>query len=284
MASKRELLSRSIKRSGGAGKARWLRPQSVLFSLLAEHLLDRDLALFSGSIIEVLGSLGVGEHATRSTLARMTRRGLLEAQRKARKSYLRMTPRCVATLEDGRERIWTLGAVNRELATPWTLLTFSLPEAWRKKRYELRAQLTWAGFGLLQSGAWLAPFEVDVAGLIERLDVAAHARVFHVKPAAPTDAKAVMRDTFPLLELAERYRAFLRSWERPNRRLRAAPLQLTLSLSTHWLSIVRDDPRVPIGLLPHDWPAIAAQRLFRSLHAEHFPAAKQEAGARFDTL
>jgi phenylacetic acid degradation operon negative regulatory protein len=67
----------------------WLRPQSIVFTLLAEHLLDRDLAVFSGSFIEVLERVGIGEHATRATLTRMAERGLLERQRHGRKIYFR---------------------------------------------------------------------------------------------------------------------------------------------------------------------------------------------------
>jgi phenylacetic acid degradation operon negative regulatory protein len=260
----------------------WLRPQSVTFTLLAEHLLDKDLGLFSGSFIEVLGRLGIGEHATRSTLARMTRRGLLVGQRKARKTYFRMTPRCTAILEDGRHRIWHMGAVNTERGAHWTLLTFSLPEAFRQKRDDLRARLTWAGFGPLQNGAWLAPSEIDVRPIIEELALEQYARAFHVQPAPPTDAAAVIRDAFDLAALAERYRAFSRAWERPKKRLRDDPLVLTLRLSSEWLSIIRDDPRVPVELLPKDWPAIAAQQLFRTLHGATLPAAVAQAETLLD--
>jgi phenylacetic acid degradation operon negative regulatory protein len=252
----------------------FMRPQSVIFTLLAEHLLDKNLGLFSGSFIDVLGRIGIGEHATRSTLARMTRRGLLVAQRKARKSYFRMTPRCRAILEDGRHRIWHMGAVNTTEVAHWTLLTFSLPEAWRQKRDDLRARLTWAGFGPLQNGAWLAPAEIDVRPIVRELELEKHVRAFHVQPAPPTDAAAVIRDTFDLGALAERYRAFSRAWEHPEKRLRDDPLALTLRLSTEWLSIIRDDPRVPMQLLPKNWPAIAAQQLFRSLHGSALPAAE----------
>jgi phenylacetic acid degradation operon negative regulatory protein len=254
----------------------------VVFTLLAEHLLDRDLGLFSGSFIEVLGRIGIGEHATRSTLARMTRRGLLVGQRKARKTYFCMTPRCTAILEDGRHRIWHMGAVNTAEVAHWTLLTFSLPEAWRQKRDDLRARLTWSGFGPLQNGAWLAPAEIDVRAMVAELDLGKHVRAFHVQPAPPTDAAAVIRDAFDLAALAERYRAFSRKWERPSSRLRDDPLVLTLRLSTEWLSIIRDDPRVPVKLLPKDWPAIAAQQLFRSLHGTELPAALAQAKALLD--
>jgi phenylacetic acid degradation operon negative regulatory protein len=260
-----------------------MRPQSVVFTLLAEHMLDRELGLFSGSFIDVLGRIGIGEHATRSTLARMMRRGLLLGQRRARKTYLRMTPRCTAILEDGRHRIWHMGAVNTAEVAHWTLLTFSLPEAWRQKRDDLRARLTWSGFGPLQNGAWLAPSEIDVRPIIDELALSEHVRAFHVQPAPPTDAAAVIRETFDLAALAERYRAFSRSWVEPSKRLRDDPLVLTLRLSTEWLSIIRDDPRVPVGLLPGDWPAIGAQQLFRSLHGATLPAAREQAARLLDT-
>lgn len=246
----------------------------MVFALLAEHLLDSQLGLFSGSFIEVLGRMGIGEHATRSTLARMSRRGLLVGERKARKTYFRMTPRCRAILEDGRRRIWHTGAVNDVPSAHWTLLTFSIPESWREKRTSLRARLAWTGFASLQNGAWLAPREIDVRPMVNELGLAKHVRAFHVLPAPPTEASAVIRETFDLTELAERYRGFLRAWKRPKARAGTDPLVLTLRLSTEWLSIIRDDPRVPVQLLPQRWPAIAAQQRFRALHGKALPAAQ----------
>jgi phenylacetic acid degradation operon negative regulatory protein len=262
----------------------WLRPQSVVFTLLAEHLLDRELALYAGSFIEILGRLGITEHTTRSTLSRMTRRGLLESQRHGRKVYFAMTPRCSTLLEDGRHRIWETGAVNTSHAPTWTMLTFSLPEAWRRKRYELRARLTWAGFGPLQNGAWLAPAKVDVSAIVGELGLARHVRAFYVHPAPPTDPAAVIRESFDLDALAERYRTFRANWRDPSKSGAADALVTTLRLSTQWLRIIRDDPRVPLHLLPANWPAIEAQRLFRSLHGLQRPAAEKLARQLFDTV
>jgi phenylacetic acid degradation operon negative regulatory protein len=262
----------------------WLRPQSVVFTLLAEHVLDRDLALYAGSFIEALGRLGITEHTTRSTLARMARRGLLVGQRRGRKLYFGMTSRCTALLEDGRRRIWETGAVNTSHAPTWTMLTFSLPEAWRRKRYDLRARLTWAGFGPLQNGAWLAPAEVDVAPIVRELGLARYVRAFYVSPAPPTEPASVIRATFDLDALADRYRAFCAGWGEPAASEVSDALVLTLRLSTQWLRIIRDDPRVPLHLLPANWPAIEAQRLFRSLHGAQRPAAERIARELFDTI
>ena len=266
----------------GGSEQSWLRPQSVVFTLLAEQIGDRPLALFSGSFIEVLGRLGITEHATRSTLLRMARRGLLAGKRHGRKMYFAMTPRCLALLEDGRRRIWQTGAVNESTATNWTLLTFSIPESWRRKRYDLRARLTWAGFGPLQNGAWLAPAEVEVTGFVDELGLAAYVRAFHIQPVAPTNPAAIIGETFDLGRLAERYRAFVATWR--DDPPASDPLTLTLRLSTQWLRIIREDPRVPLHLLPADWPAVEAQKLYRSLHAAHRPAAEALAATLLDTV
>jgi phenylacetic acid degradation operon negative regulatory protein len=160
------------------------------------------------------------------------------------------------------------------------LLTFSMPESWRRKRYDLRSRLTWAGFGPLQNGAWLAPAEVDVAPIVAELGLGAHVRAFRIQPIAPTDAAAVIRETFDLATLAERYRSFTAAWSGGA----ADALVVTLRLSTQWLRIIREDPRVPLHLLPADWPAIEAQQLFRSLHGAQRAASIALASELLETL
>lgn len=53
-----------------------LRPQSLMLAFFGNHVLDAGaLGVYSGSIIDVLGRVGVGEQAVRSTLTRMVNRG-----------------------------------------------------------------------------------------------------------------------------------------------------------------------------------------------------------------
>jgi DNA-binding transcriptional regulator PaaX len=62
-----------------------------MLTFLGDYLYDRDLCVFSGSVIDVLGRLGVSEHATRSTLTRMVNRGLLYRQKDGRRMYFGLT-------------------------------------------------------------------------------------------------------------------------------------------------------------------------------------------------
>jgi phenylacetic acid degradation operon negative regulatory protein len=87
----------------------------------------------------------------------------------------------------------------------------------------------------------------------------------------------LVREAFDLDELAERYREFIASCEPLLQADAGDPLALTLRLSTRWLRIIRDDPRVPLHLLPEDWPALRAQELFYTLHDRHRVAAREVA-------
>lgn len=256
-----------------------------MLSFLGDHVLRRRVCVFSGSIIEVFSRVGVSEEATRSTLSRMAQRGLLLRKRQGRRIYIGLTPRSSAILEDGDTRIWKTGVVNRDKNGSFTLLGFSLPEAWQRQRHDLRSRLTWAGFGPLQGGMWIAPTEVDVRALLRELSLDARVKVFVAKPRPPTDMAQLVRDAYDLEGLSARYRTFLHRWEgrRPSTN---APDALTrkLLLTTEWLQIIRYDPRLPLHLLPSDWPAVKAQTVFMKLDAGYEGPARRIAESTFDTV
>ncbi|MGH3416251.1 MAG: PaaX family transcriptional regulator [Actinocrinis sp.] len=252
------------------------RPQSLMLTFFAVHVLGRGLAVSSGSVIDALGRVGVGEDAVRATLARMVGRGLLERHRRGRKMYFGLTARAASVLRDGRDRVWRLGAVNRGWDGTWTVVGFSLPEAWASERHDLRSRLVWAGFGPVQSGMWIAAGRVDVAALVDGLDLNGHLRVFHGVAAAPTEAAALIGGAFDLPGIAARYQMFRDRWGGVDGTLPGDgdPLARQLLLHTEWLNLVRQDPHLPAEHLPEGWPAAACEELFHRL-AGHFdgPAA-----------
>jgi len=241
-----------------------LRPQLLMLMLLGDYVLDRDLCVNSASLIEVLGRLGVSEHATRSTLTRMVNRGLLRRQRLGRTMYFGLTPRAVELLHDGQRRIWETGAVNDRWDGTWTLLCFSLPESWQRQRHGLRSELAWAGFGPLQGGLWLAPGHVGVEQIVSGLGLEAHVRVFRARADELTDVRQMIEDAYDLDGVAARYEEFLHRWE-PHVAPEGDPIAARLTIVAEWLLAIRRDPRLPVQHLPADWPAVRAQTLFRQL-------------------
>ena len=254
---------------GGVDGEYGVRPQTLMLNLLGRYLLDRDVAVSAASIIEVFARVGVGEHAARSTLARMVKRGMLTRQRHGRTVYFGLTAQAERILHDGEDRIRRQGAVNRDWDGSWTLLGFSLPESWQRQRHELRSQLTWAGFGPLFNGLWIAPGRIEVTDLIGSLGLESHVKAFHAQTVPGTDIARMAQETWDLDGAAARYRGFLARWQNPDTPVRRGdPLAAKLLLACDWLQIIRADPRLPAAHLPADWPAAEAESLFKRLDAE----------------
>jgi len=262
-----------------------LRPQLLMLMLFGDYLLDRDLCVNSASIIEVLGRLGVSEHATRSTLTRMVNRDLLRRQRVGRTMYFGLTVQAIEVLHDGQRRIWETGAVNDTWDGTWTLLCFSLPESWQRQRHGLRSQLAWAGFGPLQGGLWIAPGHVRVERIVDGLGLAAHVRVFRATADELTDVRQMIGDAYDLAGVAGRYEEFLRRWEPAARATvpEGDPIAARLTIVAEWMLAIRRDPRLPVRHLPDDWPAVPAQAVFRRLESALEEPARALAEPLLDT-
>jgi phenylacetic acid degradation operon negative regulatory protein len=256
-----------------------LRPQSLVLTFLGNYVLRREIAVFSGSFIEVFGRLGVGEHAIRSTLTRMTRRGMLARHRSGRRMHFGLTARSERILLDGEARVLRRGAGAGGWDGGWTILSFSMPESWQRQRHDLRSRLLWAGFGPLGNGTWIAPARVDVADVIapggDDRGLAGRVKVFHGTAQEPTDVRAMIRDAFDLDGLAAGYDAFLDRWDRPDP-VPCAPDDLVrfLWLMTQWLGLVRVDPGLPVEHLPPGWPAPRAQEVLHALRARYEDSAR----------
>jgi phenylacetic acid degradation operon negative regulatory protein len=261
------------------------KPQALLLTFLGAHLLGRDVLVSTSSVIDALGRVGVSEHAARSTLSRMARRGLLDRVRRGRQVYVGLTPRSREILEGGNVRIWHTSVVDTRWDGTWTLLSFSLPESWQRQRHALRTRLLWSGFGPLQGGLWIAPSAVDVHALAADLEAAEHLKIFSARALPPTDVDGLVRDAWDLEALAARYRAFINRWGRPERRP-SLPDDFSrhLMLQCDWLQVIRRDPRLPARHLPPDWPAEHAQRLFRELDGELATEARRIAREVLDVL
>lgn len=260
-----------------------LRPQSVLLAFFGDYASEPGSVVAAASILDVLEPAGVGSHATRATVSRMVKRGLLHRVAEGRQAYFGLTGFGLRTVLEGRERAQVADVVDRAWDGRWTLVGFSLPEASQRDRHLLRSRLTWAGFGMVQGGLWAAPHDVDVVALLDDLDVLEHVTAFRGEPLAPTETARMVAEAFDLESLAARYAEFVERWA-PT----AAsddledPLTARVVLSADWGIVLRGDPRLPLELLPEPWPALAARDLQRALDKRLRRPAETEARKRLD--
>src|SRR4051812_13269716 len=197
------------------GRAYGHRPQSMLFSFFGGVVHGRDLPPIPTSVfLRLLGGLGVAEAATRATLARMTRNGLLERIQAGRAAHYRLTPKADAVVRKAAQRVAAAAPFDHPDGE-WTLLSYSMPESRRDLRHRVRATLTWAGFGGLRDGVWIAPGTVDVAEVLADAgldEVAELAEWFGASPMPAVRVEQFIRRAWPIDRIRERHDEFIESW------------------------------------------------------------------------
>jgi phenylacetic acid degradation operon negative regulatory protein len=276
-----------VRDEAGDAPEAGLRPQSLMLTFLGNYVLGTGTCVYSGSVIEVFGRAGVGEHATRSTLTRMVNRGLLLRRREGRRMYFGLTDRAADILRDGEDRMWKQGAVNDHWDGTWTLLAFSLPESSQRQRHDLRSRLAWAGFGPLIGGLWIAPGHADVSTIADDPELGPHVAVFRSTADPVTDIATMVHTTWDLASPAADYRAFRDRWADFAAGEPVADLDelaVKLRLLTQWLRLVRADPHLPVRHLPADWPAAGAEDVFRRADTRVDAAARAQAEALLETV
>lgn len=252
------------------------RPQSLVFSFFGGVVVGRDLPPIPTAVfLRLLGGLGVAEAAARATLARMTRKELLERIQVGRAAQYRLTPAADALVRKAAERVGAPAPFEHPDGQ-WTLLSYSMPESRRDLRHRLRATLSWAGFGGLRDGVWIAPGTVDVgavfadAGLTE---VAGLAEWFAASPLPGVPVEDLIRRAWPVDRIRDEHELFIRTWwAGPHGE---DPLAQVTALGADWLRLLRVDPGLPARFLAPDWPAAQSAAVYRRCYEALVPAARR---------
>lgn len=236
-------------------------------TLYGDVVAPRGGALWTGSIVETLATVGIAESRVRTALSRLVAAGQLAGDKAGRRSYYRLTPAAADAYSAAARLIYA--PVEPPPMRGWHLV--ALPEDGREPAARLLARHR---FGL--AGAQLALLP-DRGAPLPPLPGCRFVAV-----EAGGDLPALLADAWPLPALAARMRDFLAHFGP----LEAAPpppdtaLGLRLLLVHAWRDLALADPLLPPALLPADWPGRAARGLFVRLYRALSPAADALAARR----
>lgn len=255
-----------------------LRSQDLVFTLYGDYLLERRGPVWVGSLIALLGRLGVSPAAVRTVLSRMARKGWLTAERRGSRSYYGLTGRGRKLLEEGRQRIYHPPRDER-WDDSWHLITYSVPEDRRRLRDRLRVRLLWLGCAPLTNGLWISPHDVRarVEEVATALGISGHVEVFRARHLGFSDVHRLVAECWDLSALSARYAAFIARYgpryERDRRQLDANGRLSAAGCFVRRFRLVHEyrrfplvDPYLPRPLLPEDWHGDRAAELFEAYH------------------
>jgi phenylacetic acid degradation operon negative regulatory protein len=256
------------------GSSRALRPRALIVTIYGLYAREIGGWLSVSALIRLMGELGVDEPAVRSSISRLKRRGILEAERVDGAAGYGLSERARAILDEGDRRIFERPRAGMD--DGWVLAIFSVPEAQRQKRHMLRSRLSWLGFGTVAAGVWIAPghLEAETRDVLERYELSAYVDLFHASYLGFADIAAEISSWWDLEGLQKLYDEFiadqqvvLKRWKRRRSVDAAAAFADYVRVLTAWRRLPFLDPGLAPELLPKDWPGVRAADLFFDLRA-----------------
>lgn len=196
---------------GSLGK---VQPRQLIVTVYGLYARDTGGWMSVASLIQLLADLGVEAPTVRSSVSRLKRAGLLEAESVSGAAGYRISPETERILRDGDPRIFA--ARRATVDEGWVLVVFSVPESERAKRHTLRTQLTRLGFGSVSAGVWIAPGHVhgEAEDMLARHGLRSYADLFradYLSVAGGGDGglPAKVRSWWDTVRLQRLYVAFL---------------------------------------------------------------------------
>jgi phenylacetic acid degradation operon negative regulatory protein len=253
------------------------RLAQLIITILGLYARDEGNWLSVASLVALMTDLGADGQATRSSISRLKRRGVLSSERRDGLAGYALPAPTLELLAEGDVRIFDRARAG--LDDGWLVVAFSVPESERDKRHALRASLTRLGFGTVAPGVWVAPgnLAVETRHTLSRRGLSEYVDMFAGSHVAFGDPRSKVRDWWDLDELARLYSDFLSRY-RPLLSLPREPVEAFrayVPMLTEWRRLPYRDPGIPLTLLPSDWIGVTAGDLFADLNrALSGPAAK----------
>lgn len=271
--------ARKSTNGDGAPSLGSARPRAFIVSLYGLYAREVGGWFSVSSVIQLMAQLDVDEPAVRSSISRLKRRGILEAERVDGSAGYTLSPAARVILDSGDRRIF-----DRRRGTPddgWMLAVFSVPEAERRQRHLLRTRLDWLGFGTVSAGVWIAPghLEAETREVLEAAELNQYVDLFHAEYRGFGDIESEIANWWDLETLDDLYQQFhdefapvLASWRARRRKDdEAEAFADYVRTVTVWRRLPFLDPGLPPELLPKDWSGVKSADTFfaikRRLHA-----------------
>jgi phenylacetic acid degradation operon negative regulatory protein len=258
-------------------------PRHLILSLLGLYAREGQHWLSVRSLIALMTDLDVDAAATRSSVSRLKKRGVLEPAKVDGQAGYRLSGSALAVLREGDARIWSRPRASVD--DGWLVVVFSVPEAERGKRHELRSLLTRLGFGTAAPGVWVAPGTAydETLATLDRAGLATYTELFRGAYLGSGPPQARVGEWWDLPSIAALYDEFVAD-HRALTRLRspdpARAFTAYVPMLTAWRRFPYLDPGIPLELLPPRWPGVAAGDLFETLDARLREPAARHAQAR----
>jgi phenylacetic acid degradation operon negative regulatory protein len=266
---KKPATARTAEANGIQSESSYPSARSLLLTILGEFVHPRRGQVWTGTLVEALGALGVEQKSARQALFRAAGEGLMSSTPHGRRVRWQLTAAGEHLLREGTERIYGFMRAPHPWDGRWLVLTVSVPESQRQLRHRLRTRLTWLGLGSPSPGLWVVPDatkEAEVSATIDELGLHDRAFAWEGLAVSAGDPGKLINTAWDLADVEKRYLAFIDHFGDVEASAERDAFVNQVRLVQEWRRFPFLDPDLPSELLDHDWPGPRAAATFHDRH------------------
>ena len=248
-----------------------MKARSLVFDLFGDYLRYRGGEVRLRQLVALMACFDIPEATVRVVATRLRKEGWLSSRREGRETIYALTETAWDLLDEGRDRIF-----NRARGPwdgQWHMVIYSVPEAERALREQLRKKLAWFGFGPLSASVWLSPHDrADDVRKAFADEPSVRLDVFRSQSKGPAEDRDIASRAWDLTELDHDYAELLRDLRPRLTRYRSGTLDGAHALAER-MRLIYDyrhfpfrDPDLPPELLPEGWHGRQAHDVFLEAH------------------
>jgi len=260
------------------------RHKSLVMTLCGDAIAPHGGAFWLGSMIELLGPLGVSDRLVRTSVFRLVQEGWLVASREGRRSRYALEPKALPRFERANRRIYSPPGLHWD--GRWTFVLAPNGSIDGDLRALLRKELEWEGFAMLATGvmAHPAPDRDTLRELLHR--AGAEGKVFacevdELPGIGSRPLPELVGHAWDLTGVVAGYRQFIERFTPLLALLQeeSVPAQDAFAIRTLLIHAYRrvqlHDPMLPLALLPEPWPGSEAYELARRIYRLTYAKAEE---------
>ncbi|MGQ0698896.1 MAG: phenylacetic acid degradation operon negative regulatory protein PaaX [Panacagrimonas sp.] len=251
------------------------RSKSLIVSVFGDSIAPRSAGIWLGDLISLLAPFGVSERLVRTSSFRLIEEDWLEARRDGRESYYSLTASGTRRFELAYGRIYT--PPQEQWDGSWTMVILPRNGETTPDRMELRRELEWEGFASPTPGVMLHPAANHpvLKQILADLGLTDRAVVLqaHSLPEFSSEPiSTLIERSWDLSDVRDRYEKFVARFQPLQAKLEQTSITpqqafVVQTLLIHsFRRVTLHDPRLPISMLPAEWPGLSAYKLCRQIY------------------
>lgn len=251
-----------------------IHANSLLLSVYGDTICPYGGTIWLGSLIKLVEPLGINQRLVRTSVFRLSEKGILQSYQQGRRSYYTLTERGLRQFQTASQRIYAARTPSWD--GDWRIVMTTLGNLDQEQREALNKELVWLGFSRLSTGIYAHPtadLEVVRTMLEDRQFSHDVAILQAADPVQSSASNPLIRQCFDLHasdtqyhEFVDTFQPILEAAHKVHTPDPALSFLVRILLIHKYRYILLHEPELPRELLPGDAISLKARDITRQLY------------------